>query len=183
MTRLRITLYAVALALACATTLIGVPSSGQEIGQNMVRSGLVGIENETERSLFWSLICTCGCPRETLGTCTCPWAHERRAELRQMLKDGLSIEQTQQEYVRRFGSQALAVPPSQGGNRLLYLVPLLAIAGGAALVITMLRKWSGKHSPAPAPAPAAPSSGPQTKPSRDAYDDKLDDELRRMDDE
>src|SRR5262249_3383364 len=130
------------------------------------------------------LICTCGCPRETLGTCTCPWAHERRAELRQMLKDGLSIEQAQQEYVRRFGPQALAVPPSKGGNRLLYILPLLAIAGGAALVITLRGRGSGRGPPAPAPAPGgAPTSAPSTKPSRDDYDDKLDDELRRMDDE
>lgn len=184
MISLRKIIYAAAFALAFAASLATMPSSGQEIGQGMVRSGLVGIENETERTVFWSLICTCGCPRETLGTCTCPWAHDRRAELRQQLKDGLSVEQVQQQYAQRFGSQALAVPPSKGGNRLLYVVPLIVIAAGAGLVITILRKWSGKRTPLAAPAAGgAPVSAPNTKPSRDDYDDKLDEELRRMDDE
>jgi cytochrome c-type biogenesis protein CcmH len=186
MISLRKIIYAAAFALAFAASLASAPSSGQEIGQGMVRSGLVGIQNETERTLFWSLICTCGCPRETLGTCTCQWAHDRRAELRDMLKDGMPVEEVQQKYAQRFGSQALAVPPSKGGNRLLYIVPLVVIAAGAALVITILRKWSGKGAAVPAPAApgsGSPTSAPNTKPSRDDYDDKLDEELRRMDDE
>jgi len=83
---------------------------------------------------------------------------------------------------------------SPKSNRLLYIVPLLAIAGGAALLITLLRRWSGKPTSAAVPMPSgtgtsgnapsiAPSSAPNTKPSRDDYDEKLDDELRRMDDE
>ena len=68
MTRLRKIMYAAAFALAGATSLVGLESRGQEVGQGMVRSGTVGIENDTERKLFWSIICTCGCPRETLGT-------------------------------------------------------------------------------------------------------------------
>lgn len=180
MTRLRKLLYAAAFLLAGATSLVGLETRGQEIGQGMVRTGTVGIENETERKLFWSLICTCGCPRETLGTCTCGWAHERRAELRAMLKEGLSIDQVQEAYARRFGTKALAVPPSSGSNRLLYIAPLVLIVAGAAMVITILRRWSRKGGvPAPAPAPA--DGSPTTKASRDEYDERLDDELKRLD--
>jgi cytochrome c-type biogenesis protein CcmH len=180
MTRLRTIVYAAAFALAGATSLIGLESQGQEVGQGMVRSGTVGIQNDMERKLFWSLICTCGCPRETLGTCTCGWAHDRRAELRAMLGEGMSIEQIQDAYSRRFGSQALAVPPSTGSNRLLYLIPLTFMVGAAALVVLLLRSWSRKGG-LPAPQVGPGSAPPQTKPSRDDYDDKLDDELRRLD--
>lgn len=180
MTRLRTLICAAAFALAGAASLVVIESHGQEVGQGMVRSGTVGIENDTERKLFWSLICTCGCPRETLGTCTCGWAHDRRSELRAMLNDGKSIEEIQDAYARRFGTQALAVPPSTGGNRLLYVAPILFMLGTAALVIWTLRRWSKKGS-APAPDPAPGSGPPATKPSRDDYDEKLDDELRRLD--
>jgi cytochrome c-type biogenesis protein CcmH len=189
MTRLRKLLYATAIAFAAATTFAPLVTHGQEIGQGMVRSGTVGIENDTERKIFWSLICTCGCPRETLGTCTCGWAHDRREELRQMLKSGMSVEQAQAEYAKRFGSQALAVPPSTGANRLLYVLPLLLVVLGAGLVISLLRSWSKKGGGAPQPVKetgdgaAASGKPPMTKPSRDEYDDKLDEELRRMDDE
>lgn len=180
MTRVRKLMIAAALSIAGATSLVGIETYGQEVGQGMVRSGTVGIENDAERKLFWSLICTCGCPRETLGTCTCGWAHERRAELRQMLKDGSSIEQAQDAYAKKFGTQALAVPPSSGSNRLLYLIPLALIAAGAGFVISLLRSWSRKGK-TPEPEPAPSSASPETKPSRDDYDDKLDDELRRLD--
>ncbi|MBK8251444.1 MAG: cytochrome c-type biogenesis protein CcmH [Polyangiaceae bacterium] len=181
MTRFRKIVYAAAFLFAGATTLVGATTLGQEVGQGMVRTGTVGIENDTERKLFWSLICTCGCPRETLGTCTCGWAHDRRGELRQMLKEGMSVEQVQKAYADRFGSQALAVPPSSGASRLLYLVPLALIAVGAAFVITLLKNWSRKGQ---IPQPTNPQEpGPNTKPSRDDYDDKLDDELRRLDNE
>lgn len=182
MTRLRKLIYAAAFAFAGATSLFGLESSGQEIGQGMVRTGTVGIESDTERKLFWSLICTCGCPRETLGTCTCGWAHERRSELRAMINSGMSIEQAQEAYAKRFGTKALAVPPSSGSNRLLYLAPLVLIAAGAGFVVTILRRWSRKGgAPVPLPAPSPADGSPATKPSRDDLDDKLDDELRRMD--
>lgn len=184
MTRLRKLVYAAALALAGATSFFGLESQGQEIGQGMVRTGTVGIENDTERKLFWSLICTCGCPRETLGTCTCGWAHERRSELRSMLKSGMTIDQAQEAYSKRFGTKALAVPPSTGSNRLLYLAPLVLIVAGAGLVVSILRKWSrkgGAGGPSPAPEPVPTDGSPATKASRDDLDDKLDDELRRMD--
>lgn len=183
MTRLRKLIYAAAFAFAGATSLVGLTTYGQEIGQGMVRSGTVGIENDTERKLFWSLICTCGCPRETLGTCTCGWAHDRREELREMLKSGMSVEQAQAEYSKRFGTQALAVPPSTGGNRLIYLVPLVAIVAGAAGLISLLRKWSRKGDLGAPSDVKSSAKSPATKPSRDEYDDKLDDELKRMDDE
>ncbi|MEZ4300909.1 MAG: cytochrome c-type biogenesis protein CcmH [Polyangiaceae bacterium] len=189
MTRLRKLITAAAFLLAGASSFVGLESHGQEVGQGMVRSGTVGIENDTERKLFWSLICTCGCPRETLGTCTCGWAHDRREELREMLKEGKSIEQIQAAYSERFGSQALAVPPSEGANRLLYLVPLALVAVGAAFVVTLLKSWSRKGRGAGSGGGSgsgdeAPGSAvPKTKPSRDDYDDKLDDELRRLDDE
>src|SRR5262249_37305524 len=159
-------------------------------------------QNETERLLFSALICTCGCPREALSTCTCGFAHERRAELRAELAKGRSIDEIKAAYAARFGPQALVVPPNTGANRLLWIVPLVAMAVGAGLVPTVPRRWRKKNDdddrgdgPTP-PAAASRSStkgsptkphrdgkgaGPAAKPVRDKYDAMLDEELKELD--
>lgn len=175
----RLSLYAIAIAFVAASTFLDHQAHGQEVGQGMVRSGQVGIQNETEHKLFWSLLCTCGCPRETLGTCTCGWAHQRRDELREMLSQGMTIEAIQQAYAERFGPQALAVPPNTGANRLLYIVPITLIVGCAAIVITSLRRWR-RRSDAADKSASREGADPA---ERDELDEKLDDELKRMDDE
>jgi cytochrome c-type biogenesis protein CcmH len=140
--------------------------------EGMVRSGTVGIQNDTERKLFYSLLCTCGCPRETLGTCTCGFAHERRSELRASLAEGRTLDTIIAAYVDRFGEVALAVPRSQG----VWMIPLGLIALGTGAVLLTLKRWRKRSDAEPALA-----SGGAAAP-RDALDDRLDDELRRMDD-
>lgn len=165
--------------LVGGASLLAAPSAqGQDIGLGMDRTGTVGIQNDTERLLFWSLLCTCGCPRETLGTCTCGFAHERRSELRNQLSQGKSIEQIQAWYVGRFGTQALAVPPDTGGSRALYIAPLLAIVAGAGLIITTLKRWRARGE---ATAAEQTKAAPTKTAEKDDYDAKLDDELRNLD--
>jgi cytochrome c-type biogenesis protein CcmH len=163
---------------------------GQQLGEGMARTGIVGIQNDIERKLFWSLICTCGCPRETLGTCTCGFAHERRDELRAELVKGRTIEAIQADYVARFGLEALAVPPNKGGQRLLYLFPLGAIVIGAGFVVVTLRRWSrrvestskeNKKSAAAARGEGGGAAKGVAPGTRDDYDERLDDELKNLD--
>lgn len=155
---------------------------GEEGPFNMARNGTVGIQNESERRLFWSLLCTCGCPRETLGTCTCGFAHERRAELRAELAKGKNIEQIQDEYVGRFGSVALAVPPNKGSQRAVWLVPLLAIVAGAGLVGFILRRWVKTSKNAPAPDQETGNEAVSAEDEK-KYESRLDDELKALDKE
>jgi cytochrome c-type biogenesis protein CcmH len=165
------------------------------LGQGMHTggNGTVEIHNETERQLFWSLICTCGCPRETLGTCPCDIATSRRNALRAMLQEGKTVEQAQDAYVSMYGAKSLAVPRNKGANRLLYVVPLVLIVAGAAGVVTLLKRWRRRGAALDAQAKKAPARDPEaTQPgsrtrdradSRDAYDDRLDQELKELDDE
>lgn len=135
----------------------------------------VGIENEEQRKVFWSLICSCGCPRETLGTCNCNVAHAMRQELKADLAAGKTIEQIQKAYADRYGPQALAVPPNTGANWLLWALPLTAIAVGAVGVALLFTRWK-KRNASEAGDDAVPADGP-----KDAYDDKLDRELEELD--
>lgn len=158
------------------------------IGQHSGGNGTVEIHNETERQLFWSLICTCGCPRETLGTCACDIASARREALRDMLAEGKSVEQAQDAYVSNFGIKALAVPRNTGANRLLWAVPALAIVLGAGFVVFTLRRFRRKSNSNDAATAAAADAKAKSSPSkdskdRDALDDRLDQELKDLDNE
>jgi cytochrome c-type biogenesis protein CcmH len=147
------------------------------VGQSHVaKGGTVGIRNETEKELFFSLICMCGCPRETLGTCTCEYSGERRDELREMLEGGMSIQAVQKAYSAKFGTKSLALPPNEGLSRLIWALPLLGIVLGAVLIVTVARRWVRQGAAAQKQAAPLPSNA-----SRDDYDDKLDRELSDLD--
>ncbi|AUX26986.1 cytochrome C-type biogenesis protein [Sorangium cellulosum] len=184
MSRTRTLIHGITLLAAGLVALVVLLRSpdfahGQQLGEGMVRTGTVGIQSDAERKLFWSVICTCGCPRETLGTCTCGFAHERRSELRAALAAGLSLEEIQAAYVERFGPEALAVPPNKGSQRLLYLFPLGAIVLGAGLVIVTLRRWKRRSDEAGGGGQG--SAKDVAAGARDDYDDKLDEELKSLD--
>ena len=168
---------AVAIGIFAALVAFETHDAVGQLAGDMEGSHPIGIENETQKQLFYSLICQCGCPRETLGTCPCNFAHQRREEMRAALAEGKSVEAIQDEYVARYGPQALGVPRDKGANRLIWTVPLLAIVLGAAGLVLLLRRWR-RRSDQDAPATLA-SAG--TTIVRDDYDDKLDDELRELD--
>lgn len=158
--------------------------TSEAVGQaHVTRGGIVGIQNETERDLFFGLICMCGCPRETLGTCACEYGGERRSELRAMLAQGMDIPAIQKAYGDRFGTHAVALPPNTGASRLIWAAPLIALIAGAFGIVRLMRKWSAKgtRDAATADKTAADkvvTSGPL---KRDAYDERLDDELKELD--
>lgn len=169
----RICLFVVAAVLATPAVFLR-----EAVGQAHVdKGGTVGIQNETERNLFFSLICMCGCPRETLGTCTCDYSGERRAELRELLEQGMGIDAIQKAYEKKFGSQALAVPPNRGANPLMWIVPLVALIAGAFGVVRLLKRWAATG------AEAKPAGKPASQAEEEAYDKRLDDELRDLDKE
>jgi cytochrome c-type biogenesis protein CcmH/NrfF len=165
-----LTLAPAALAAAPAVAL------AQQLGEGMDRSGTLDIRSEEERRVFGDLECTCGCPRESLATCTCGIAGGFRNDVRAMMARGMSQEEIKAEWVRRYGPQALTVPPNTGANRLLYVVPLVLVAVMGAFAVALLRRFR-RQADAQAVAAAPVAGGP-----RDEYDDKLDEELEQLDD-
>jgi cytochrome c-type biogenesis protein CcmH/NrfF len=184
----RTILHAVALAFAAAIAIYAAAPQtafGQDPQASMARFGTVEIKNETEYQLFWSLLCRCGCPRETLGTCTCSTAHNMRGELRAELAAGRSVEAIKAAYAEKFGTDAVAVPPNTGSQRAVWLFPLLAIVLGAGLVGVILSRWvrrsasdDAKRAMEPLPKHTAAEDKLDEK-----YDRRLDDELKALDKE
>jgi cytochrome c-type biogenesis protein CcmH/NrfF len=174
----RVAVILAALLIAALAYQDAPEARAQQLGEGMVRSGMVGIQNEAERKLFYSLLCTCGCPRETLGTCTCGFGHARRTELRAQLEEGLTMDQSHVHSGKRFGTQALAVPPNSGANRVVFLLPLAAALLGATGIFFSLRRWRRRSTEQDrVAAKAKPPAGTKL----DDYDEKLDQELKDLD--
>ncbi len=149
------------------------------------------IESETERHIYAKLRCMCGgCARLDLATCTCSYAADRRAEIRAELKSGMTPDEVVAAYVKHFGTDSLEIPSNEGANRLLYLVPITLVLGGAVFLGLLLRKLRGGGGPPKGGAGGAKGGGSKggganggsdDGAKRDAYDERLDDELKRLD--
>jgi cytochrome c-type biogenesis protein CcmH len=99
-------------------------------------------------------------------------ADEVRKDVRLRLARGESREQILDAYVGQYGKRILAEPPAEGFDRALYVLPPLLLLGSAAMVIWLVRRFSGRAVAIAGPAPPAPPGD---------YDQKLDDELRDLD--
>ena len=174
-----------ALALGAGLALRFAPSAfAQDVGdmgKGMDRSGILDIRNDEEKRVFNALQCTCGCPRESIATCTCGFAHDFRIEVRAMMAKGMTLEEIKTEWVRQHGPGAMMVPTNEGANRFLYIAPLVMIMGMAAFAVTMLRRF--RRGGVDASARAAAVTKPLGGAGPDAYDEKLDDELKKLDDQ
>ncbi|HEX3343775.1 MAG TPA: cytochrome c-type biogenesis protein CcmH, partial [Polyangiaceae bacterium] len=122
-----------------------------------------------------AVICTCGCPRNPLTTCSCSFAEAARERIREKMRAGETQDQIVAEYAKQYGSDKLAVPPNTGLYRIIYAVPVIGIGLAAFGLARMLRRWrrnGGDDDPKPPPAGQGP---------KDAYDTRLDDELKGLD--
>jgi cytochrome c-type biogenesis protein CcmH len=159
------------------------PALGQSMNHGQSeRNGLIEVKTDQERQAFASLACCCGgCPHEPILTCTCGYADRYRDDVRAMIAQGMSLEQIKDAWEKRFGSDALTVPRNRGGNRLLYIAPLVLIVAAAGIVITALRRFRRREDEKSQVALAG--GVPPARADDDEYEKKLDDELKQLDSE
>lgn len=92
-----------------------------------------------------------------------------------MLASGMSVGEIRGTWRGRHGAKALTVPEDKGIDRIIYVVPIAAIAAGAVGVGLLARKWLRRS--AVANAAEAKASTPAAGGSEDR---RIDDELSRM---
>jgi cytochrome c-type biogenesis protein CcmH len=137
------------------------------LGQSMPGPDL---EREA-RALEAMLIAPC-CFSQQVSVHHSPAADDVRKDVRARLAAGQTREQILNAYVGQYGKRILAEPPAEGFDRALYVLPPLLLLGSAALVIWVVRRFSGRAVAVAEPARVAASGD---------YDQKLDDELRDLD--
>jgi len=84
-------------------------------------------------------------------------ADKIRKEVHEMVAAGKSRDEILDYYVAQYGERILATPRARGFNRLVYILPWLALALGAWLLFLLLKKL---RAPAPVPVPE-PSPDPR----------------------
>lgn len=70
-----------------------------------------------------------------------PLAQQMRRQIDQELATGQSPDQVRAGFVAAYGDSVLMSPPKHGLARTAYYLPLVVVAGGALLVLTLLRRW------------------------------------------
>jgi cytochrome c-type biogenesis protein CcmF len=168
---------AIVLAVLTSALLFALLSPRLAHAQNdtsSLHAGSVTMRNDEEKQLFSRLLCECGdCQRLPLSSCVCSWAEDMRAAIRKDLAAGKSPLDVQNDYRKRYGAKAIAIPADAGFDRALWVVPVAAISLMAVQLVRLGRRWARPQ--AHAVAAAAPAAG-------DRYEDAIDRELERMDD-
>ncbi len=113
---------------------------------------------------------TCGVP---LNIAESPQADRQRAFIRTQVDKGLTKDEVKAVLVAEYGPDVLAMPQDEGIGRAAYLVPIMIVLGGVALLAVLLPRWRRRE-----PA-AAPASGAGAVAVSDAELARLDRELHR----
>lgn len=80
------------------------------------------------------------CQGESVADSPSETATAIRTQIEQMVAAGRSDAEILDHYVARYGRWVLLDPPARGDTLLLWLLPVLAVIGGGALVVTRRRR-------------------------------------------
>lgn len=138
----------------------------------------VGFDDPRVKAIETKLRCTCGCNLD-IWTCQrqmqCGVSPPMSAEVRERLAGGADAEAILDAFVAREGQDILMAPPKEGFNLLGYLLPFVALALGAGIVVVVVRRWSRE---AAAEAEATSAAGVSDDGLR-----RVEAELARLEDE
>lgn len=105
--------------------------------------------------LMTSVYCHCGCVRETIQNCVCHVAQGIETDFRNRLVDGETVQQIQDDYLARHGTQFSALMPAKGFNIVAYAMPAVIIVLLGIIVFLVLRS-KRKAALAKPPDPTSP---------------------------
>lgn len=116
------------------------------------------------------------CENIPLDVCPTQACQEWRELIHLRLSEGWSEQQIKDYFAAQYGDRVLAEPPRRGLNWLVYLLPVVAFAAGAAVVLRVITSMRGK-----APETPGAAAGPQSPPvpPDDPYLAQLEDELQK----
>lgn len=120
------------------------------------------------------LACLCGACKNTVATCQmlgCHYSSPARERIAKMQAQGMSDDAIIDDFVKREGKRALAVPPASGFNLLGWIMPFAAIAAGLYGIYLFMQRHR-RLAPTVAPVDAAVMG---------RYRDTIEQDLEKMD--
>jgi cytochrome c-type biogenesis protein CcmH/NrfF len=78
---------------------------------------------------------------EPLGVAQSPEAFQERSYIRQLIAQGKTRKEIEDDLVQQYGPAVLSRPPAHGVNLLVYIVPPLVVIVGIVLVAIFIPRW------------------------------------------
>ena len=82
------------------------------------------------------------CQGESIQDSPAALAQEMKAIVREQLAAGRTPDEVKAYFVDKYGEWILLRPKARGWNVMVYLLPLLALLGGAVVIARATRRWS-----------------------------------------
>jgi cytochrome c-type biogenesis protein CcmH len=98
----------------------------------------------------------CVACHESLAVAQSPEAFSERQYIRDLIAQGETADQIKRNMVAQYGQAVLAVPPAQGFNLVVYVLPPVLVALGIVGLAVTVPKWRRRGRQATPPATAAP---------------------------
>jgi cytochrome c-type biogenesis protein CcmH len=112
---------------------------------------------------------------EPLGVAQSPEAFQERDYIRQLVAQGKTRKEIEDDLVQQYGPAVLARPPAHGVNLLVYIIPPVVLVLGIAIIAVFIPRWRRRAREAASEEPA------QSTAALDAADAKrLNEDLGRF---
>lgn len=85
------------------------------------------------------------CENTPLDVCPTQACQDWREMIRQQLSDGWTEAQVLAYFEAKFGPQVLAQPPARGFSALVWILPVIGLAGGGVFLWRLLRRWQRRR--------------------------------------
>ena len=82
------------------------------------------------------------CQGESIEDSPSDLARQMRAVVRERLRSGETPDEVKAYFASKYGEWILLEPTMKGLNVLLYVIPVLLVVGGLALVAVLVRRWT-----------------------------------------
>ena len=122
------------LAVALVALVLAAPAAASE-------------QHPTLGELEGQLMCPI-CEGETLAQSDSPAAQRIKAYIELRISQGATRSQIKRELVDQWGTRILAAPPRHGFDLLAWLLPIVGLLGGAAVLGGLAWRWSRAREPA-----------------------------------
>ena len=107
-------------------------------------------QHPTLAELEGQLMCPI-CEGETLAQSDSAPAQQIKAYIQRRVDQGATRSQIKNELVVMWGKRILAAPPRHGFDLLAWLLPIVGVLGGAAVLGVLAWRWTRQREPEPAP--------------------------------
>jgi len=128
--------------LVCAASVVGAQDAQPE-GLYLGKGALEDPVLEARATRLASELQCPVCQGLSINASPSPMAQQMKDLIRGQVADGHTNEEVKAYFVSKYGEWVLLEPKAAGFNLLVYILPALALLGGGAFVVMIVRRWTG----------------------------------------